>query len=236
MEKLILAYHRVNDWSDDTLVVPPGEFRRQLTFLKARYRVVPLLELAEARPEPGGQRLAAISFDDGYRDNFRWAASILAELKLTATFFLTAGLIGTDRLLPRDRAGADFEGNGLMTWTEVIRLQAQGFSFGSHGLSHLKLTGADPETARREIAESKQIIETRLEREVNLFCYPYGAWNEEVARLVAGAGYRYAFVTPGGRQAGENDYTLKRVGVYRHTAFWQFRLKTHPLYRKLRGR
>ena len=85
---VILRYHSVNDdpvWAGDyiqrSLVVHPGVFDRQVAFLTQRHRVVTLDELVEAvragrQPD---RRAVAITFDDGYEDNYRFALPILAK-------------------------------------------------------------------------------------------------------------------------------------------------------------
>jgi peptidoglycan/xylan/chitin deacetylase (PgdA/CDA1 family) len=236
MNTLILAYHRVNDWSEDTLSVHPAAFRKQLTYLTEKYRCVPLSELVTARTKrlKLKERLAAITFDDGYFDNYLYACPVLKEFHLTAAFFLTAGYIGTSRLLPRDEKRGDTEKDRLLNWTEVSEMQKAGFTFGSHSLTHANLASIDPEQARREINESKKILETQLRESVNFFCYPFGSYSPEVKKMAASAGYQAAFVTPPVRGAGlfpkhrmaQDRYALKRVGVYHHTDFWQFWLKT----------
>jgi len=236
MNTLILAYHRVNDWSEDTLTVHPAVFRKQLDYLAGKYRFVPLSELVAARTKglKPKDHLAAITFDDGYFDNFLYACPILRELGLTATFFLTAGYIGTNQLLPRDKKRGNIEKDRLLTWPEVIEMKKVGFTFGSHSLTHANLASIDPEQAWKEIDESKKILETQLPEPINFFCYPFGSYSPEVKKMVAEAGYQAAFVTPPARGAGllpkhrvaQDRYALKRVGIYHHTAFWQFRLKT----------
>ena len=97
----VLLYHRVADLARDVhdLAVSPAAFQSQMEELRANWRVVPLRELADAAahgvPPPGA---IALTFDDGYLDNFATAAPILADLGLPATFFLT-----TERRRPRSR-------------------------------------------------------------------------------------------------------------------------------------
>jgi len=236
MNTLILAYHRINDWSEDTLTVHPAVFRKQLNYLAEKYRFVPLPELVAARTKESKpkERLAAITFDDGYFDNYLQAWPVLKELKLTATFFLTAGYIGTNQLLPRDVKRGDTEKDRVLNWTEVLEMKKTGFTFGSHSLTHANLVSVGPERARKEIEESKNILEAHLPEPALFFCYPFGSYSPEVEKMVAEAGYRAAFVTPPVRGKGflkriftpDNRFSLRRVGIYRHTTDRQLRLKT----------
>ena len=236
MNTLILAYHRVNDWSKDTLTVHPAVFRKQLKYLSGKYRFVPLAELVAARTNDlrPKEQLAAITFDDGYFDNYLHAWPVLKEFNLTATFFLTAGYIGRNQLLSRDEKSGDAGKDRLLTWPEVSEMEKTGFTFGSHSLTHANLASIDPEQAWKEINESKKILETHLREPAVFFCYPFGSYSPKVKKMMAKAGYQAAFVTPPVRSAGllpkhrltQDRYALKRVGVYHHTKFWQFRLKT----------
>lgn len=93
---LILFYHRINDApSLQQLAVAPRLFERQVEILARRARVVPLSCLVErlAEPEPLVGDLAAITFDDGYRDNLEVAAPILERLGVPATVFVATDYI-----------------------------------------------------------------------------------------------------------------------------------------------
>lgn len=97
---LVLCYHNV----DGTWCFPagPGAGRKgletQLRWLRRLFTVLPLEDavarLADGRPLP--PRAAAITFDDGYRDNLTQAVPMLERLGLPATFFLVPGLLSNE--------------------------------------------------------------------------------------------------------------------------------------------
>lgn len=100
---VILRYHSVSDWTQDNslyrehaIAVAPELFARQMAFLAAHYRVVPLGELVqclvERRPFP--ERAVAITFDDGYRDNFIHALPALQRHRLPALVYVTTDGVG----------------------------------------------------------------------------------------------------------------------------------------------
>lgn len=104
----ILCYHAVvpdvlprPSWTQVRL----GELRRQLAFLAAHYRVLPVAEIvaraAAGRPLP--ERAAAITFDDGYRNNLTHAFPVLRALGLPATIFLATGFVDGSADLWPDR-------------------------------------------------------------------------------------------------------------------------------------
>jgi peptidoglycan/xylan/chitin deacetylase (PgdA/CDA1 family) len=75
--------------------MPVDQFRRQMEYIARNFSVVSLDDIAEGRIVNGANHSLAITFDDGYRDNFTSAFPILKELDLPATIFLATGYIGT---------------------------------------------------------------------------------------------------------------------------------------------
>ncbi len=87
---LILLYHRIAHLAPDPhgLCVSPDAFASQMEHLARYYFPMPLEELAAAgcagRIPPGA---VAVTFDDGYLDNFEAASRILQKTGVPATFF-----------------------------------------------------------------------------------------------------------------------------------------------------
>jgi peptidoglycan/xylan/chitin deacetylase (PgdA/CDA1 family) len=79
-----------------------------------------------------------------------------------------------------------------MSWEEICTLSAQGFEFGSHTMSHPLLTQVDEEGMVREVNESKALLENRLQRPIEHFCYPNGNFDQRCVTAVSRAGYRSA--------------------------------------------
>jgi peptidoglycan/xylan/chitin deacetylase (PgdA/CDA1 family) len=105
----ILLYHRVNDDRHPFFGgLPTAAFGAQMSALAKWFRVLPLAEIVErAAKDDLPPRALAITFDDGYRDNYENAFPVLRRLRLPATIFLTTDFIGTERTLWHDRlAGA----------------------------------------------------------------------------------------------------------------------------------
>jgi peptidoglycan/xylan/chitin deacetylase (PgdA/CDA1 family) len=104
---LVLIYHRVNLETNPFAIerTPTGAFRAQMRHLARSFHVMPLAEIVERMRtgEPLPPRTIAITFDDGYEDNYTEAFPILRELRLPATIFLTTGCIGTGESLWFDR-------------------------------------------------------------------------------------------------------------------------------------
>jgi peptidoglycan/xylan/chitin deacetylase (PgdA/CDA1 family) len=90
----ILYYHRVNDDGDPFFpAISTVLFRREMEFLARNYRVVSLDHVMNHLDGEVSETVMAITFDDGYQDNFTQAFPILQRLGIPATIFLTTGSI-----------------------------------------------------------------------------------------------------------------------------------------------
>jgi peptidoglycan/xylan/chitin deacetylase (PgdA/CDA1 family) len=223
----ILTYHRVNDSHPrDRLTVHPRDFAAQMEELRATRTVTTLDDALDAlrgqRPLPA--RAVAITFDDGYRDNFTFAVPILERFGFPATFFIATGYIGTPSTLERYHNCCDQD--GTLDWEQVGEMRARGHAIGGHGRNHLELARLPEGEAQAEIDGSQRDIEARLGARASLFCYPRGSENEDVRRLVARAGFQAACtVRPGGNPADTDLLALRRTEVSGDDDLTDFRLK-----------
>lgn len=188
---VILLYHRVTDAiPEDSLTVSTARFRRQCRMLQRNFRVVPLAEIFRlARSgEPIPKRTVAITFDDCYRDNLP-AAQVLAEHGLPACFFIPSGCVGTKHIFPWDRHLPPMPN---LTWDEVRAMAALGHDIGSHTVTHADMSAVSLEDARRELVESKKMLEQQVGRPVRWFAFPFGGVQHcpvDRLTLVQEAGY-----------------------------------------------
>jgi len=97
----VLIYHRVLAEPDPLNSGEPtgAEFETRLRWIKAQFHVMPLHEaIAGLRNGSLPERALAITFDDGYADNFDVALPILTRLGLHATFFVATGFLDGGRM------------------------------------------------------------------------------------------------------------------------------------------
>jgi peptidoglycan/xylan/chitin deacetylase (PgdA/CDA1 family) len=105
-------YHRVSDQRDYLgQSVSPSHFDRHLGALKRHAEIVPLRGLLErlAGGAPLRHDLAAVTFDDGYRDNHEFALPILEKHGVTATLFVTTDFADGVRRPAGERLRAAFK-------------------------------------------------------------------------------------------------------------------------------
>ena len=196
----VLVFHRVTDEiPEDGLTVGTARFRAICDLLRRRFRVVPLGEVfcLTRCGAPAPRRTVAVTIDDCYRDNLP-AARVLAEHGLPACFFVPTAFVGTDHVFPWDR---HLKRLGNLSWDEVRQIADLGFEVGSHSVTHSDFATLSVAHARRELAESRAVLEERLGRRVRWFAYPFGGRNNfppEWLPLLEEAGYEGAVSAYGG--------------------------------------
>jgi peptidoglycan/xylan/chitin deacetylase (PgdA/CDA1 family) len=206
----ILLFHRVTDQiPEDGLTVSTARFRAICHLLQRRFRVVSVSELAHLHRsrQPLPPRTVAVTFDDCYRDNL-FAARVLAEHGLAASFFLPTAFLDTDHVFPWDHHLPPMPN---LTWNDVREMAALGHTIGSHTVNHLDLGKVSLPDAQREIVESKQVIEDKIGAAVRWFAYPYGGvqhFRPGLASYVEEAGYEGCLSGYGGFIYADSDSRL----------------------------
>ena len=219
---IVLTYHRIRD--DDTdpdISVSTRCFEQQLAFLKERFNLVSLSELVRSQGQsthPGRDNVA-LTFDDGYEDNYLNAFPVLKRSGLSATIFLVSQFIN---------GKAEF-----LRSEQIMEMKGQHISFGSHTATHQVLSEINPEAAKEEIINSKRELEGLLNEEVAFFAYPKGKnrhVNVCIKDQVKTAGYRAAFTTENGRVDPQSDlFSLKRIGI-RNCPLFVFKVRVSGIF------
>lgn len=220
----VIYYHRIDDEQHRSCVTPRA-FGEQMAHLRSEgFNVVPLATLRANldahRPFP--ERTVAITFDDGFADNYVAAFPVLAKHALPATIFLAAGFIGGDELpVLRDRSGLR-----PLTWDQVAEMARGGVAFGAHTMTHRSLTGLPSDELKQEIEQSRDVVAERVGAPAETFCYPRGHVDERVARAARDAGFAIACTTlPGDVPSDTDPFLLRRTFVARDDTLHDFARK-----------
>ncbi len=223
----VLTYHRVNpSHPGDRLTVSPAAFEAQMEILASEHRVVGLASALEELSADGQERAPAfaVTFDDGYRDNYQYALPVLERYRIPATFFLVSANLGSPRSINRYEGCCDEDGS--LSADEAKELLHRGHDIGAHGRTHSSLASLPRAEALEEIVDSRDSLEGELGRRPELFCYPRGSENEAVRRMVADAGFTAAVtVYPGANGRNRDPYALTRTEVSGDDDLDDFRLK-----------
>jgi len=204
----IFMYHYIRDYSNANdpvginLSVAPETFEQQIVWLISNnYQTVSFSFLKN--PEPINFKPIIITFDDGYQDAYDVAFPILKKYQMRGMFYLIVNKIGTP---------------GYLTWDEIIQMQTEGMSFGSHTLSHPDLRNLSVVTLKKEIEESKNILEQKLGKEITDFCYPSGKYDDTILKELQEDNYQTAVTTnPGISNLKDDLFLLKRLRITKNT-------------------
>jgi peptidoglycan/xylan/chitin deacetylase (PgdA/CDA1 family) len=111
-------------------------------------------------------------------------------------------------------------GRVLLWWDRLREFVAlPGFGLGAHTLTHPALPSCSSEDARAEIAGGADRLRERVGVEVEQFAYPFGAWNQSLARLIAELGFRAAYTTDGKAISwSSSPHALPRVPAESHAS------------------
>ena len=215
----VLVYHRLaSEFPDDPNkakdTVTSSAFAEQLAWLVGNgYTTITVAELFNAfyydvllPPKP-----VILIFDDGYVDVYEHAFPLLKERGFGATIAAISGFVGQPEYL---------------NWEQIKEMSAAGFEVVSHTATHANLAAMSPEGARRELADSRGLLEKNLQRPAQFFVYPYGEpfvnGSEEARQMIMGllreTGYVGALTTSSGPpyisvQRAAAPYQLNRIPV-----------------------
>jgi peptidoglycan/xylan/chitin deacetylase (PgdA/CDA1 family) len=108
---------------------------------------------------------------------------------------------------PTARQRAAFD---IMDWDDLISLDRNLITVGSHTLSHPILTSLSAQEIELEISESRRCLEQRLQRTVDFFCYPNGSYDMRAYQAVKKT-YRAAVTTESGVVDIGEEFDLHRL-------------------------
>ena len=217
----VLLYHRVSDDVRDNLTVGIEQFDRQMGLLVRHCEPVSIEEVIACNDVPRSPRpLVAVTFDDGYFDNYLHAAPILRRHGVPAAFFVSTGIVASSRQFPHDVR----RGNPaipLMSWEHLRVLRGWGFTIGSHTVNHIDCASEPEAVVHDELLRSRDDLRREVGVEQAILAYPYGGREHmTVERLewVKQAGYVACLSAYGGANVGRVDrYNVLRRGI--HHAF-----------------
>lgn len=195
--RLILLYHSVAG-TPGLSALGPADFERQLDWITDTCDVVPLSEI---RTTPIGDRpVIALTFDDGFVDNYTVAFPRIRERGVTATFFVTTGLVDgrTDVVARFARLHEVLEEDVRgVSWDDLGEMVETGMEVGAHTVTHPNLTAVSDSVLVEEIGRSAARITECLGIGATAFAYPFGKpkhhSDTRTAAAVASAGFSTAF-------------------------------------------
>ena len=186
-------------------VLTDDSFQRQMQWIKeSGYRG---LSVGEALQYPQ-ERCVCITFDDGCETDLIAAAPVLRDFGYHATFYLTAGFVGTP---------------GYLNVEQVRELDTAGFEIGCHSMTHPYLSDLDEADMRREIMDAKLRIEQIVGHPIAHFSLPGGRYDARTLDMARSAGFRTVATSEfHANSATTSPYKLGRVAIHRDTPLQEF--------------
>lgn len=205
----ILMYHSVEQGPGTGMNVPPAKFEQQLAFLKQRgYQTCTISELINS-PGPYIRPTIALTFDDGFANNYEQVFPLLQKYQAKATIYLAPEIEGIRRLTPAHIQ--EMADSGLV-------------EFGAHTLTHLALLSADNHLAQSEIVKSKAAVEQLTGVPCQSFSYPYGRYTPNHVEIVKQAGFTSAVSVRKAIEPLCQLYEIPRIGIHGRADLLQFHI------------
>ena len=202
---IALCYHNIEDNSKmKALTITVAEFEKEMKAIKDNgFTVIPLQDfIAWRRGEKNiAHKSCIISIDDGWVSGYNNAWPILKKYGYPFTLFIYINYVGT--------------GGKSMAWAQLEEMRDAGVDIECHTYSHSNLHGKGLNLAKgvpaeiaslgyegwlkKELIDSKQVLEKQLGIKVDALAYPYGIYNSKVLDVEKQAGYEAAFTVYGQR-------------------------------------
>lgn len=217
----VLLYHRVADDARDNLTAGIAQFEADMQWVSSHCQMLSIEDVVGMVRVPRSSRpLVAVTFDDGYLDNYRFAAPILRRYGVPAAFFVSTGIVNSTLPFPHDvrRKNPPLE---KMSWDQLREMRQWGFTIGSHTVNHIDCAKEPEEVVRSELAQSRDDLARELSLDRPILAYPYGGRQHMTParlELVKLAGYAGCLSAYGGVNVGSVD----RFNVLRRTVSHEF--------------
>lgn len=212
----VLVYHSVctdpaplmRDWA-----ISPARFREHLAFLTGEgYETLTVTDYVDRLRQPGAslpERLAIVTFDDGFADFADSAAPALVDAGVAATLYVSTAYIGgTSWWL-----GPEGE-QRMLEWDAITHIAGLGIEVGAHAHHHWPLDELDDDAAEMEIGVSKKLLDRHLANPVRSFAYPHGYHTRKIKDMVRRAGFANACAVKEALSGpGDDEFALARIMI-----------------------
>lgn len=177
-----------------------------------------VIENPEQLNHPKSKKQVALTFDDGYVNNYRYAVPVLEAEQCPATIFVLPGRFqGTNEWDQGDLPAA--QRDQLMTLEQMQELAKSPFvTFGSHGMTHRDFSTLDFSTLQYELEESHLLLSQALgDSYLPVLAYPWGNYSQFVLDAMPQSPYQYAFTVETKAWTSQDS----RFEVPRYSAFYR---------------
>ncbi len=142
----------------------------------------------------------SITFDDGWKNNYTNAFSVIKKYNIPVYIFLVSDFINSKYFL---------------SWDQIFEMKKSGLIFfGNHTKNHLSLTTLGDDEIKSQILDANKEFETKLGN-VEYFSYPNGHFDNRVVKIIKDAGFKYGFtIIEGINDRDSNPFLLKKFLLF----------------------
>ncbi len=198
LPRIVMLHQVTPDHPASGMNMPPEKFEQLLQYLVSRDSIFCFVsELDQYRDQ---SNVVALSFDDGFQDNYQYAFPLLQKYRAKATIFLATQIEGIEKLTIEQIHAMDDSG--------VIE-------FGAHTQHHVNLLKLSDEEALQEMQASKHEVE-QIVGYCHSFAYPFGRFNEQHQQMAKEIGFINAVSTRKKIEAYTelNQYNIPRISTH----------------------
>lgn len=200
---LILYYHSVSSSE-------MNNFIKQLVYLKNRFNIIKLIDFNNIKKDSIN---VSITFDDGLLSVLQNAQPELVKRKIPFTVFVPSGYLGKVPDWDIDSIKKSVT-EPVMTLEQLNQLNKEYCTIGSHTVNHKILTSLSLDEAKTELQSSKEELEKLLNTKIELFSFPYGAYNLKLIQLAKETGYKGLYtINTSFASTDETAYLFGRIAV-----------------------
>jgi peptidoglycan/xylan/chitin deacetylase (PgdA/CDA1 family) len=242
-KRFVFLYHDVSD-SDapqhsPLYSTPIEKFKSQIDFIAHHFRLVSLEEVV-ANGSAQTERLASITFDDGFLSVKDEALPFLAARGIPFTVFVNSMAVKQNRLF----YGADvpsinrsYDAKVFLDEDDIKQLATKGVAIGNHSATHKVLAECDEATLKEEVLDNKEYIEKLTGTTVKHLALPFGKrehYNEHVLNFSYSVGHDYVYSTnPTSFDAARKQRLIPRVSILNEGAEELLFMINRPLLKKI---
>lgn len=230
----ILMYHMISEPKSGAefngLRVSPSQFERQLAWFKSNnWRFVTMDELHEQSADLAAKTVA-LTFDDGFEDNYTNAFPLMKKYGAKGTLYLVADRHDRDwsTLKKAHHNNGELKNEAKLSDQQVSEMIDSGvFELGGHTDTHANLSKLSVEAKQTEIATTKTKLEDLFDTTITSFAYPFGIYSAEDVSVVEQAKFKTAVTTANGisRNTTQHPMELPRLKISGKDSFLAFKLR-----------
>lgn len=199
----ILMYHSISDINPmNSLLIPEKQFEEEIKWLRDNnFTPMLLSEVVQSiRTGKVPKRPVAITFDDGYFDNYTDAYRILKKYNMIATFFIVTDYVGKDSM--------------YMNLDNLKEMKSNGMAIENHTSDHLRLYFKTKDEQKKAIKEAKEYLKENLNIDNKYVCYPVGRYNKATIEVAKELGMEAAVTTKNGFASNDDGLlSLDRIRI-----------------------